>query len=184
MLAIAHKGSDGYDLYKTRGRSFDRGESVTLFEYAMGFDRIVGNPAIGPFAAQYSTNRRVFFITLTKDFKKTKAQVDDVHDVSQKGVLGRMIVKENDLADPDLGPIGCWDVRSGRKQWQLSENNHERAQWLDHYALVGQELRNPKTGQVVHKTPDFRTFIAARGKTIWLITNGLNRQLEVWRVPG
>jgi hypothetical protein len=179
---VGDKYGAGYILYRAKGSGFERGESVTLFESWLGFDRIVGNPSQGPFAAQISTNRRVFYVTLTKDLKKTKFQVQDVHDVNWRGVLGRMITKENEYVDPDLGPIGCWDPMTGKKLWQLTENDQERAIWLDRCALVGEDLRHPSTGEVVIRLPKDRMFIAARGDTIWLLTNDSARQLEVWRV--
>jgi hypothetical protein len=172
---------DGYELYKAID-GFNRGESVVLFEVAQGFDRIVGNPSEGPFAAEYSSNRLVSYVTLTQNLKETKFQADQVLDISRRGVLGRMIVKKHEHSDPDMGPVGCWNPLTGEKLWQLPKNNHEDAYWLDRCALVGEELRHHRTGKVLYRLPADRTFIAARADLIWVLSGGPVRKLEVWRV--
>ena len=185
FAAHRHDGEryrSGYVLWKMRGYTFDRGESGAIHNLDLGFDRLVGNPTKGPFAAEYSSNRHVSYTTFSQDIKETKFQADQVLDISSRGVLGRMITKRHEYSDPDMGPVGCWDPFTGKKLWQLHKDNRERAQWLDRCALLGEELRHPRTGKVLYRLPKDRTFIAAKGNKIWLLSNGPPRQFEVWRV--
>jgi hypothetical protein len=180
---IEGQPKDGIELHRMKPGTFERVESVLFTTYAFGFDRIVGNPSEGNFAVQYSSNRWAYHTTLTKELKKTPFQVDRVLDIDSKGVLGKMIVEQHEFGDPSLGPVGCWDPMTGQKLWQLDKPEPYKSLWLDKYALIERELRDPKTGAVVGKLPEGRMFVAARGDTFWLVTNEAPRKLEVWRVP-
>lgn len=171
----------GVTLYRTKGELFEPVESVVITDWDLGFDRIIGNPAGQFFAAQYSSNRRAYFHTLTKELKPTKLQLGRVSDVSDRGVLGKEVLKELEAGYTQDGPIGCWNPLTGERLW-LTNYDGSRALWLDGYALVGDEVLHATTGKVFVSLPKDRMFVAARGDTIWLITNETPRSLEVWRL--
>jgi hypothetical protein len=173
---------DGVELFKTKGYTFERGEAVEVTNYSLGFDRLVGNPAKGNFAAAYSSNRRIYYTTLTRELKKTPFQADVVRDICDKGVLGKMITHTPEYGDPTLGPLGCWDPMTGKKLWQLEDKEEHRAIWLDKYALVGNGLLDPASGEVLFSLPKERMFVAARGDTFWMVTNDAPRKIELWKI--
>jgi hypothetical protein len=172
----------GVDLIKMRGRTFDVEASIALFRSYLGFDRIIGDPSKNTFAVAYSTNRRVFYKTFSSALQETNFQVDHVLDTSAYGVLGRMITKEHEYVDPELGPIGCWNPHTGEKLWQVDDKGADRAVWLRNCALVGKQLRHPRTGKVIAEVPPNRVLVASSGITLWTLTVGANQRFEVWRL--
>lgn len=147
---------------------------------SLGFDGIIGNPANRFFAAQYSSTRRIYYKTLTRDLKPTPFQLGVVHDVSANGVLGRKILKELDYGYTEDGPIGCWDPVTGRRRWITDSKGS--AQWLGDYALIDDTIRRGRDGSIHTTLPAGRKLVAARGDTIWLMTDLVPRRLEVWKI--
>jgi hypothetical protein len=174
--------TDGQVLMRMKGRTFEPDKEVLLFSAALGFDKIIGNPNSGHFAVEFSNNRRASFTTYSNDLVATKHQVDHVLDVSRWGVLGRMLTKENEDTDPELGRVGCWNPDTGKLLWQAKHESAGRSVWLASSALVGSEVCHPVTGEVIATVPSNRTIIAASGQTIWTLTKGANQKFEVWRV--
>jgi hypothetical protein len=170
------------DLIKLRDRTFDVSDSVPLFRAALGFDRIIGDASRNFFAVAYSNNRRVSYMTLTNALEETKFQVDQVLDVSDAGVLGRMITKEREHVDPELGPIGCWNPRTGERLWIVEDKRADAATWLKGCALVGNQIRDAVSGRVIATVPANRIVIASKNRLLWTLSTGADQKFEVWRV--
>lgn len=171
----------GVVLFRAAGPGFFRGPSVEITDNQMGFDRIIGNPGEKLFVVQYSTNRRAYFKTLTRNLDATPFQLGKILDVSDHGVLGREVLEVLEAGYTRDGPIGCWDPMSGKLLWTIASDD-VRGVWLEKYALVGETLLHASTGRVFSTLPSDRMFLAARGNTMWLVTNQSPRQLEVWRI--
>ncbi len=173
---------EGFIIYRALGDGFERGPEFRVISAALGFDKIVGNPSEPFFVVQFSNNLRPSFKTYTREYEETPFQADYVYDVSPFGVLGRMITDIPEYGDPKLGKLGCWDPMTGKLRWQSDVKEYENVVWLNQYALIGSEIREPSTGKVVATLPEGRIFAAARDTTIWLVIKDSPAKLEVWRM--
>lgn len=161
-----------------------KGKRVPLFDNAMAFDGIVGNPDKGPFAVMVASNRwRYAAGIFTKDLRRLWPmgfdQAIEVTDVGPRGVLAYRL-KQIPSGAEHAGSL-CLDPESGKTLWRGTESGT----WLGRYVLTESgHLLDGGTGKPAGKLalPSAGRIVARSSDLLYVIQG--QKKLTAFRITG
>lgn len=123
------------------------GRRVFLSDNALSFDRVVGNPDLGPFAIFEQSNRTTYTTGLfTKNLSPIAvAGMVAITDISDRGILGNK--QASDLNGSNLYNDGgfCLDSATGKTLWETKSVG----KWFGSTVISGLTLLNGQTGESI-----------------------------------
>lgn len=145
LIGKGDKPNDTKEIVEMVGDGWQKGNRVWLSDYAMGFDGIVGDPDIGPFAVFEASNRARYLTGLFRwDLSRIKTDALDVADIGPLGILSIRGTRDG-LQNIQPTELVCLDPRSGKVVWRNSKNL--QGKWDGDRVRSGLVLLDGKTGR-------------------------------------
>lgn len=149
LFLISEEGkphSDSKDVAELDPKTLMVRKRTPLSGLARGFDKIVGNPEIGPFAIFESTNRSSECTgVFQRDLSSIPGNYTYVTDISANGILHRGF-KPREYIEPIFISVICADIKTGDQKWvvQSSSSGH----WIKQDVLIGNSVYDGTTGKL------------------------------------